>query len=209
MKNVLCIGALLLLAASCRNKNPSAADAGAPSVGTASPDVTDSVQKSYFPVADYLRNEIRTVDSTPIAILKYTTRNNRTDSAFISAPVFDLLAQEFLAPELDSPAFEKRFSETSFADRTTNSVTFTYSSLKNEQPVQRVDILLDPEANNRLKSIYMEKSFSAGDTLVTKKMLWKAGRNFLIITTQQLPGQAALVRQLKVVWDSDPSGVSQ
>jgi hypothetical protein len=201
-KHALCISTWILLSCACRHKaSSSPGETDSPSVGA-----KESLRKNFFPVADYLRNEIRTVDSTPSAILKYTIQNNRTDSAFISAPLFDQLAQEFLSPELDSPAFERSFSETSFADRTTNSVTFTYASLMNGQPLQRVDILLDPEANNRLKSIYMEKSFSAGDTLVSKKMLWKAGRNFLIITSKQLPGQAALVRQLKVVWDSDPAG---
>ena len=165
----------------------------------------DTVARNYFPVADYLRGEIRIIDSTPAALIRYTTQNNRTDSSFINAATFNRLAEAFLGPGLDSTAFASHFKESSFADATNNSVTFNYTSLQPDQALKRVDVVLDHENNDRIKSIYMEQSDPQGDTLVSRKLLWNAGRNFLIITTRQVKTQKPAISQLKVVWDSGPA----
>jgi len=183
----------LLLATACGNHTPS------------SPPVQkdSSASTSFLPVADYLLGEISYVDSTPLAIRKYTTLDNRADSSFIEAAAFNQLAKEFLTPELATDSFARNFSENSFMDKTTGYLTFTYSARDKALPLQRVDVLAAPGAGagaDKVKSIYLEKMFPAGDTIVMKKMFWEAGRSFLILTSHQLPGKAPLVNQLKVVW---------
>jgi hypothetical protein len=77
--------------------------------------------------------------------------------------------------------------------------------------LQRVDVLVGPGNDgpgggpDKVKSIYLEKFFSRGDTLITKKLLWKAKQNFLILTILQLPGKPPDVQQVRVVWDTDRS----
>ncbi len=202
------MGALLLSVAACHQKNASA-PAGPDSTAAAA---TDSTKKNFFPVADYIRSEIRYVDSMPLAILKYTTRDNHTDSSFIKGDEFHRLAQEFLVPELAADDFEKKYSETSFADATTGYLTFTYSpsDKDNDLPLKRVDVLVTPAAaasgRDEIKSIYLQTAQSSGDTLIVKKMLWLAKKSMLIITSLQPPhGKAPVIRQVKVVWDASPS----
>jgi hypothetical protein len=89
MKNfVFWVFAIGLLAVACQD-NPNLPP---PSAGTAGTDST----KNFFPVADYLRSEIRYVDSTPLAIEIYHIQGSKTDSAFIQASAFNQLAKEFL-----------------------------------------------------------------------------------------------------------------
>jgi hypothetical protein len=190
---------VLLPATACHQKSPAGRTAS--DTATSTTPTVDSTRKDFYPVGDYIRSEISTVDSTPIAILKYSIQNNRTDSAFISSPVFHRLAQEFLLPDLDTAVFEKNYSQVAFTDENSGLLTFTYSPRNKELPLRRVDVILDPEANNQVKSIYMENASSSGDTLVLKKLLWRAKKSFLIITTLQPTGKAAIVRQEKVVWD--------
>ncbi|HWK05381.1 MAG TPA: hypothetical protein VNS58_17195 [Puia sp.] len=164
----------------------------------------DSAPPSFLPVADYLRGEISYVDSTPLAILKHTVRDNRSDSAFIQQGEFNRLAVEFLAPELDPALFSKNFTETSFMDKTTGYLTFTYSTPNKTLSLQRVDVLVAPgNTADKIKSIYLEKISPAGDTSVVKKMFWETGRNFQILTSRRLPGKPPLEEQLKVIWDTD------
>lgn len=169
--------------------------------------LTDSVKRNFFPVADYLQSEISYVDSTPLAIRKYNTENNRTDSSLIQTAEFHQLAGAFLLPELmKGGSFENDFSENSFLDETTGYLTFTYSTRDKALPLQRVDVLAAPGMSfEKVRSVYLEKVYKTGDTSVVKKMYWKARQSFLIITSLQLPQKAPVVKQLKLVWDTDPS----
>ncbi|HTQ27489.1 MAG TPA: hypothetical protein VMI35_05140, partial [Puia sp.] len=95
------------------------------------------------------------------------------------------------------------FTESSFIDQTTQSVTFTYSTADAGHILRRVDVLASPEQGfNKVKSIYMEKTINKGDSIVIKKMYWKAKRSFQIISILEAGNQPAVTSQLKVVWDN-------
>ncbi len=196
MKYLILAGALLLSAAACHMKDPSASS-------PTGKEGADTVKKTFFPVADYLNGEIGYVDSTPLAITKYNTEEKKTDSSFISPHVFHELAQEFLPPELDSTVFNKEYKETSFMDETTKLLSFTYSTGNKSLALQRVDVLASQSDNgtDKIRSIYLEKREVKNDTLVIKKMYWQSKKQFQVVTMTSAHGQETRVRQLKVVWD--------
>jgi hypothetical protein len=164
----------------------------------------DSAKTSFFPVADYLETEIMRVDSFPIATMKYTIRNGRTDSGYIQLSEFNELARQFLLPEFKNGSFEKNYTENSFADRGTQSVTFTYSTADQSLPLQRVDVVTaSGTQGNLVKSVYMERTRVAGDSVILQKMYWEAGRNFLIISLIRVKGQPPVQQQVRVVWNSE------
>jgi hypothetical protein len=195
---VLAGGSLLWSACGNPVKSSSNTTADADSVAR-----KDSMSNAFFPVGDYLRTEILQVDSTPVAITRYTVQQDKKDSAFISPAEFNKLAAAFLLPEFGDSIFEKKYQESSFIDKVTRSSTFMYSTTDRSLPLQRVDVVTVPgNTSNRVKSIYLEKSSISGDTVVMQKMFWKAGRNFQIITQTNVHGKPAANRQLKVVWDA-------
>jgi hypothetical protein len=208
MKNfyAFCLAAGSVFWSACGSASqPVAADAKQDSVEK-SPG--DSALNAFFPVADYLRSEIGRVDSTPLAIVQYTTENQKTDSSYIQPAAFDALAREFVVPELLNGGFEKNFSENSFMDKGTQSATFTYSTKDKTLPLQRVDVITgEGNGSNTVRSVYLERAVSAGDSIILKKMYWKARHSFLIITTWRVHGKPPVVRQVKVVWDAgeDPA----
>ena len=159
--------------------------------------------KVYIPISDFIKSEIRAVDSTPTGILRRISLNGKlADSAFIKPEEFDRLAQAFLPPELDGDRFEKSFSESSFMDQTTETLTFTYESIDSSSTVRRVDILLSPGMElDRLKSIYIERAYAAGDATVEQKMTWKSGKSFQVVTLKGMPGGKTEEHKLKVIWD--------
>jgi hypothetical protein len=164
---------------------------------------TDTAKKNYLPVVYYLKAEIAAVDSFPLRIMKYQVNNGRTDSGIITTAIFDQLAKEFLLPELDSARFESKFEENSFVDRSTNLVSFTYSTKDTGNGLKRVDVLLSPGSGyDKLNSIYMESISKDQDSSLISKMSWKAGRNFSILHIRQPKKGPETTKQTIVVWDS-------
>jgi hypothetical protein len=164
----------------------------------------DSASTLFFPVGDYLETEILYVDSTPLAVKRYTIQKERTDSAYIQPAEFNTLAREFLLPEFKDGSFQKNYTETSFVDKSTHSATFTYSTTDKTLPLQRVDVITVPGVRaNKVKSIYIQKIIRTGDTAVVKKLYWRAGRNFQILTRTNVPGMPSVEKQVRVVWNND------
>jgi hypothetical protein len=66
-----------------------------------------------------------------------------------------------------------------------------------------VDVLAEPHlTNDRVQSVYLEMSSGSEDSLVLKKMYWKAGKSFSILQIYQPKNGKAITSQTKVVWDS-------
>jgi hypothetical protein len=163
----------------------------------------DTAKKNYLPVQDYLRSEIATVDSFPYKLMRYQTKQGKTDSGIITTKVFNQIASEFLLPDLDSSRFEKNFEENSFVDRTTNLISFTYSTKDTGNGLKRVDVLLSPGAGtDKLHSIYMEAITGNIDSTLISKLSWKAGRNFSILHIKKPRNGPETISQTFVVWDS-------
>jgi hypothetical protein len=158
--------------------------------------------KAYIPVNDYLRGEMRTIDSLPVGILKRLTIGNKTDSGFIQPAEFRQLSAQFLTPELEKGKFEQTFTESSFFDQSTELLTFTYASTDPASTVRRVDVLISPSlALDKVKSIYIEKAWKSNDTAINSKLYWKSGTSFQVVTEKLAAQQLLPLEQLKVIWD--------
>jgi hypothetical protein len=194
MKKLIIPVLTIFLTCACHSKQPESA---------AGNTKTDTAKKNYLPVVDYLRAEIAAVDSFPLLLMKYHIENGKTDSGIITTRDFDRIAGEFLFPDLDSSNFEKKFEENSFIDRSTNLVSFTYSTKDTGYGLKRVDVLLSPGAAvDKLNSIYMESISGNKDSSVIRKMSWKAGKNLSILHIQKPKNGQEKTAQTIVVWDT-------
>jgi hypothetical protein len=195
MKRFLSLVSIIMLICACHSKQSETTDTDVRQTNTA--------KKNYLPVAYYLKAEIAGVDSFPLRIMKYQVVNGKTDSGIITTAVFDQLAKEFLLADLDSSRFENKFEENSFVDRSTNLVSFTYSTKDTGNGLKRVDVLLSPGSGaDKLSSIYMESISRDKDSSLISKMSWKAGRNFSILHIRQPKNGRETAKQTIVVWDS-------
>lgn len=191
----LALAAFLFYA--CGDKNPTAAEAQP----AHNEPVSDS--SAYFPVMDFLKSEIAAVDSLPVGIMKYRSTASSNDSGYIQHEEFDRLAAEFIPEELNDQAFKKEFKETSFIDRSTGGATFFYSTTNNDINLKRVDVVTGKtDTYDKVKSIYLEKKFANDDSSVTKKLFWKPGRNFQVITVVTKKTGDPKTGIIKVVWDN-------
>jgi hypothetical protein len=195
----LVIAGLALITLSCEDNKPSTT-----TEKPAAPTTQDSsAAQPFFPLAAFIKEEIDYVDSLPVGIKKYTTKGRITDSTYIQLDEFHRLAGEFQAPELQKPAFEKKFRETSFFDKSSSTATFLYTATDTANAVSRVDVVTAKgDIYDEVRSIYVEKNVSDGNKTITKKMYWKPKRNFQIITLTSTNAQKPENELIKVVWDN-------
>ena len=156
-----------------------------------------------YPVSLFFQEQIHEVDSLKLPTVKYSVTNLRKDTAAISMEEFKALAKEFVDSDITQPAIRKHYKETSFADQSIPSITLNYSTDNKDLAIQRVDVILDPNpvTDDKVKTIYIEKKETLRDTVVIKKLYWKAGKNFQVITSKKVGGQPENISQLKVAWD--------
>jgi hypothetical protein len=183
------------LSISCKNKAPEPITPATE---------TDSTTRSYLPVADFIKGDIKRVDSFAGGILKKVRMSGKKDSAYIQAPQFNQLASQFLVPELDSTSFHQHFSESSLMDETSQMLNFIYTAKEGDWPLQKVIVYIKPSlATDKVSRIYMERVVSSGDTLVQQKLTWKLEEYFYILTIRQPKAGPTVTSMEKVIWDPE------
>jgi len=159
--------------------------------------------KNYFPVNDFIKEEINYADTYFGTYTKYVTTGNKKDSLVIKPEEFKQLAREFTTDDLSKTALEKDYAEASFIDQTTGMATFTYSTGNDSLSVKRIDVLAKQgEGFDKINSIYIEKMYSIGDTAIRKKINWKSHKNVQVITETTIGKQAPKINHYKIVWDA-------
>src|SRR4051812_24317544 len=130
----------------------------------------------YYPINDYIRKQIKLVDSIPYYVYRVLVVNGKKDSTTISRPVFDSLTQQFLLPELEEGALRKNFTESVYVDESTNSVTLTYTPKDSNAAVQNAMVLLDTTTQN-VKWTFINVLQNKGDSTIIQKIGWKGGES--------------------------------
>lgn len=191
---------VLALAGFIACKNNTAATTEAPA--TTQKD-SSTVQKAFFPIVDFIGGEMKMVDSLQLPLTKTITINKKEKLTRLSDEEFRLLAKNFTEPDINSPALKQFYTESSIADESTPSISFTYTTTNTSLVIQKVNVFVkpDPIDNDKVRGIYIEKVFKSGDTLIQQKLYWKAGRNMQINTEKRIGDKLLPAEQVKVVWD--------
>lgn len=166
-------------------------------------ETNSEAKENFFPVKAYITSQLNLIDSLQLPVAKYVTANGHSDTTGLSIAECKLLAAPFLDIDISDPKLEGKYLEKSFADQSIPSVSFTYETRDSIIPLKRVDVVLkpDPVLTDKVKTIYMEKFHTSGDTLVNEKLFWKADHYYQIITSRELANAAPQVTLMKVVWD--------
>lgn len=171
------------------------------SASQSTPDTTGKA-KQYFPVLDFLKSEIRSVDSLPVGIRKIVINNGVKDSGYASLDEFHSYADEFISPELDPRVFPDNYRESGFYDRSTRSSTFMYEALKSELPIRRIDVQSKAtDTYDKVFHLYVERIEQKGDSTIIRKMTWKPGYFLQVNESRSLRDKETL-RQVKLVWNN-------
>ena len=154
----------------------------------------------YYPVNDYIRKQIKQVDSIPYYVYRVLVVNGKKDSTTISRPVFDSLTQQFILPELEESALRKNFTESVYVDESTNSVTLTYTPKDSNTVVQNAMVLLDTTSQN-VKWTFINVLQNKGDSTIIQKMGWKGDESCYLNRSVSYADGKRKDMQLNIVWN--------
>jgi len=166
------------------------------------PSTNNSTQtENIFPVTDFLKGQLRILDSMGVTPLKIISANGKTDSVWLKREDIRKNATPFLQPVIDSANMYALFSEKSFLDQTINAFTFSYDP-KNRLPdsikLTHWDVYTDPQTNS-IARIYLVKENA--DT--TSQLTWLVNKWYSIRTIIQLPNGQPQIKEEKIIWDFD------
>lgn len=161
----------------------------------------DPVNQKFFPVTSFIKGEIFEIKKSGINPVKYTTADNKTDSAWLKIEEIDAAVNEFLTPEIDSTNLTTLFTEKSFLDQSINAITLTYDAktkLPDSFKLKRWDIYIDPDAQ-KVKRIYLVKEINSSKTL---QLTWVTGKwcKITTLSTDQ-NGVSTVEKEEKLNWD--------
>ena len=184
--NRLLIGLLLTVSfLSCKNKKP------------------DST-KAYFSVVDYLKAEVKGMDSVPLQFTKIVTVDSTSDSTKITKEEFRKYANEFLdIPDITSSKKMDDYTEANNFDEILNNVLLIYTPKKQEDEIRNETIMMQPDeqGNTHVKTILVTTLTSDKNTSTEKNMTWHIGKRFQIVTKKNNPNQPEKINTVVISWE--------
>ena len=171
-----------------------------PASNAASQQDTSASNKEYYPISGYIKNQLKWLDSVPLAIIKYTTRDHHTDTSIVEKTDFNTIAEDLSLPDISSSILKKQYDEVSFIDASIGTISLTYSATNDTALIRKADVLLD-QNSTAVRTIYLEKISRISDSTCTRKILWTANKNCLVTTIIQKPGSPESILEEKYVWD--------
>ena len=160
----------------------------------------------YYPVNDYIRRQIKDVDTTPYYLYRRQVVGGKKDSSIVSRADFDSAIKAFLLPDLEGNLLRQNFSEVVFDDESTNSITLTYTPKNKTGIIQNVSVLLNKE-DQSVKWIFINTLNSVGDSTVIQRFSWKGNESCSLNTSvtynNKKPEQQ---RQLSFGWNEKKEG---
>ena len=163
-------------------------------------ETNNDINKTFFPIAGNINAELKELDSLPVAVIKYTTVGDQTDTSIADKSELRKMAALLTNPDISAPELKMFYREAVFMDNTINMVTMSYTTKSEEPAVRKIDVMIQPDTE-KVKSIYVEKLEKNGDTTINRKMIWTPGKNLQVITLTNLPGQAESIKTEKYNWE--------
>lgn len=160
---------------------------------------TTEGQKEFYPVMSFIREELALLDSLPVAVSLYRDSEGKADTSILEKLSFRRIAEAVGEPDISRDPLRKGYRETVYMDATMNLVTMSYRPTDESATVRKTDVYIDP-ATEKVKSIYIEKRLSEGNSTIVQKIVWSAGRQLQMTTLINTTGQPERVIQERYHW---------
>jgi hypothetical protein len=161
---------------------------------------TPAANKEYYPIAGYIQSQLRWLDSVPLAVIKYTTVNNHTDTSILEKKDFNAIAGALFSPDISVLPLKEQYDEVSFIDASLATISLTYAARNDTALVRKADVLLN-QSNSAVSTIYVEKISRVADSTLTQKILWTANKSCLVTTITHKTGTPERITEERYVWD--------
>lgn len=165
-------------------------------------DPASGTNATHLPVEDFIKADIKKVETEAGGILMKTIRGAKKDSVYINLDSFKKEAAAFLPEELDSARFQENFTETSLMDETSGLLHFIYTPKLADQGLKKIVVYVSPSLGmDKVNRLYFEREVLQNAILIRQKLTWKIGHYFIIAESRSHSEATPQVMVKKVIWD--------
>lgn len=160
--------------------------------------------KIYFSIVDYLKTEVKKMDTLPLHFKKITTVDSTSDTIAITKKEFQQYAKEFFdIPDIASADKMDDYTETSDFDDILNNVLLMYTAKKQDDEVRSETIMMQPDdqGNTYVKTILATTVNTDKDSTVEKNMTWHIDKRLQIVTKVSQNNQPEKINAVIVDWE--------
>ncbi|MEY3059386.1 MAG: hypothetical protein RL000_738 [Bacteroidota bacterium] len=135
--------------------------------------------KEYFPFKSFLENELNQLDSLPVAIFKYTNRNNQPDTSIIEKKQFRDLAVSLLNIDLLESNTANAYKELVLEDTDIDNIAINYTTDEDQYPIKQLQLNIKP-GTSMVKNVYAERIDQVNEITIIRKILWNTKKGVTI-----------------------------
>jgi hypothetical protein len=160
--------------------------------------------KAYFSAVDYLKAEVKKIDTLPMSFIKITNSESTSDTSVTTKDQFNKYAREFTnIPDIASVDNMDHYTETNDFDEILNNVLLMYSAKKQDDVVRNETIMMQPDdmGNTHVKTILISTFKQDKDSSIEKNLTWHIDKRFQIVTKTNKPGQIEKISTTIISWE--------
>jgi len=166
MKSLILACIVCMMVAACSNSKEESKNTVA---------TTDTT--SFYPVASYIKDQVKYFDSLGVRFSLATTEDVKKDSVTVQIAGIMPMIQAFVDADISDSLQKRNYKESVFLDAGTASLNINYTPINSDVPVRNIDILMD-EQTSVIKRLFVRKQYLNKDTTCTEQLSWKTNEGF-------------------------------
>jgi len=136
-------------------------------------------EKEYFPFQTFLQQELNQIDSLPVAIFKYSKRNDKTDTVIIEKKQFREITSALLNIDLLNKDNLDAYTELVLEDTDIDNINISYTTDNKKLPIKQLQLNIKP-GTSLVKNFYVERMDQINDLNILRKILWTSQKGVTI-----------------------------
>ena len=173
MKPLIIACVVCMMAAACSNSKEETKNLVA---------TTDTT--SFYPLASYIKDQVKYFDSTGVKFSVVTTEGAIKDSITSQLASIMPMIQSFMEADISDSVQKINYKESVFRDAGTASLNINYTPINTSVPIRNIDILMDDQTSI-IKRLFIRKQFRTKDTTSTEQLSWKTNEGFTKSISQE------------------------
>lgn len=136
-------------------------------------------EKEYFPFQTFLQQELNQIDSLPVAVFKYSKRNDKTDTVIIEKKQFREITSALLNIDLLNKDNLDAYTELVLEDTDIDNINISYTTDNKKLPIKQLQLNIKP-GTSLVKNFYVERMDQINDLKILRKILWTSQKGVTI-----------------------------
>ena len=160
--------------------------------------------KQDISVLSIIKGQINHLDTSFYQIIKYETKDGKTDSSILKREEIKAVAADFLSlPDLTGKELKEKYTEEKLIDNNQNTLNIISTANNDNLEIRKQIIIvpIDDLASGKVQSIFFDRYIEKKDSSIEQKLFWQIDKFFQIGTIIRKANGPEQISFLKVRWE--------